>query len=150
MLEEALSAQQLRTGKHGEGNPIRLASDCLIAAAHVSGDYVDPSRISDFGELKRKQSGESAVYFDAKSDVYTKVKNPSAKCALKHTSPSDWLYEHIIHNILFPESRYDFVGITEEFHEARIVLSQKGVSAVKRAASERCHILPCRRCLGRR
>ena len=91
-----------------------MASDCLIAASRESGDYIDPARISEFGEMKGKQSGESAVYYDAKTDTYTKVKNPFVKSALKHTSPSDWLYEHIIHNILFPESRYEFKGVTEE------------------------------------
>ena len=33
MLEEALSAQQLRVGEHGEGDSLRLASERLIAAA---------------------------------------------------------------------------------------------------------------------
>ena len=126
----------MRVGEHGEGNSVRLASDCLISAARESGDYIDPSRISEFGELKGKQSGESAVYYDAKTDTYTKVKNPSAKSALKHTSPSDWLYEHIIHNILFPESRYEFKGVTEELRDVRLVLVQKGVSAVKRATDK--------------
>ena len=136
MLEEALSAQQLRVGEHGEGDSLRLASERLIAAAKETGDYIAPSCISEFGELKRKQSGESAVYFDAKAGVFTKVKNPAAKRVLKRTSPSDWLYEHIIHNILFPESRYEFKGVTEELREVRLVLVQKGVSAVKRATDK--------------
>ena len=153
MLEEALSAQQLRVGEHGEGDSLRLASDRLIATAKETGDYIVPSGISEFGELKRKQSGESAVYFDAKAGVFTKVKNPAAKSALKRTSPSDWLYEHIIHNILFPESRYEFKGITEELHEARIVLVQKAVSTEKRASDRQVeeilrgkgsHCRPCR------
>ena len=124
----------MRVGEHGEGDSLRLASERLIAAAKETGDYIAPSGISEFGELKRKQSGESAVYFNAKAGVFTKVKNPAAKSVLKRTSPSDWLYEHIIHNILFPESRYEFKGITEELHEARIVLVQKAVSTEKRAS----------------
>lgn len=35
------------------------------------------------------------------------------------------MYEHIIHNILFPDTRYTFVGITEELGEARIIYSQQ-------------------------
>lgn len=134
MLEEALAAQHLRVGEHGEGDSVRLASDRLIAAARETGDYIAPDLAASFGELKRKQSGESAVYFDAKAGVFTKVKNPAAKSVLKHTTPSDWLYEHIVHNILFPESRYEFKGITEELHEARIVLVQKAVSTERRAS----------------
>ena len=46
---------------------------------------------------------------------------------IKRTSPSDWLYEHVIHNILFPEAAYEFVGILEECGEVRVVLRQEAV-----------------------
>ena len=61
-------------------------------------------------------------------EIAEKVKNPDAKRPLKHTSESDWIYEHVIHNILFPECAYEFVGITLELGEIRVVLKQNAVS----------------------
>lgn len=54
-----------------------------------------------------------------------KVHDPFAKRVLKDMHPVDAIYEHIIHNILFPNVRYNFVGITSENDEARIILSQE-------------------------
>ena len=135
MLEEALAAQSVRTSEHGEGTPLRLASERLIAAARVSGDYVNPSAFASFGELKRRQSGESAVYYDSSRAMFVKVKNPAAKCAIKRNSSGDWPFEHIVHNLLFPRSRYEFLGVSEERGEARIVLEQKAVESETRASA---------------
>lgn len=37
----------------------------------------------------------------------------------------DAIYEHLIHNILFPNTRYHLEGISEDADGVRIVLSQK-------------------------
>lgn len=42
----------------------------------------------------------------------------------------DAIWEHIVHNILFPNSRYTFVGITEQKGDVRIVLSQSFCNAM--------------------
>lgn len=67
------------------------------------------------------------MYWNRRESVFYKVKNPFAKRPLKLTGETDWIYEHVIHNILFPECRYEFVGITEKLGEIRIVLKQQAV-----------------------
>lgn len=47
---------------------------------------------------------------------------------MKQTRPEDIIYEHLIHNILFPLTRYHFVGISEDIKGLRIVLQQMNVS----------------------
>lgn len=136
MLEKALASEQMRTGEHGEGNPLRETHRRLIDAARMSGDLVPESRIASFGERKRRPSGESEVYFDPSTGIYTKIKNPAAKASIKKTSPRDWPYEHILHNILFPDARYRFIGIAERLGESRIVLQQQGVDAESRASDK--------------
>ena len=88
---------------------------------------VTPERIAGFGDLVSKRTGESSVYWNRAESAFYKVKNPAAKAPIKRTLPEDWLYEHVIHNILFPESAYDFVGILEECGGVRIVLRQRAV-----------------------
>ena len=79
------------------------------------------------GELVSKRTGESEVYFNAAERAYYKVKWPAAKAHIKHTTERDWLYEHIIHNILFPDTAYEFIGITEEVGELKLLLRQQEV-----------------------
>lgn len=74
---------------------------------------------SEYGELISKRTGESAVYWNAVENAYYKVKDPVAKAPLKKTSESDWMYEHVIHNILFPDTAYEFVGAFREMGEIR-------------------------------
>ena len=85
--------------------------------------------IVGLGELVSKRTGESEVYWNASENVYYKVKNPAAKAPLKHSQPSDWPYEHVIHNILFPNTAYDLVAIAREHGELRLVLRQTCVSS---------------------
>lgn len=88
---------------------------------------MDKSRISAFGDLVSKRTGESDVYWNSAESVFYKVKNPEAKRPLKQTRDNDWVYEHVIHNILFPETSYAFIGIGEETGELRVVLRQRAV-----------------------
>lgn len=80
------------------------------------------------GDLVSKRTGESEVYWNRPDNSFYKVKSPEAKRPLKHTSESDWIYEHVIHNILFPETRYEFIGITTKVGGIRVVLRQKAVN----------------------
>ena len=88
--------------------------------------------LKDHGDLKRQRSGESEIFAAADNAFILKVKDPTAKHSIKRTSPSDWLYEHIIHNILFPDTSYEFVGITEQFGTLRIILRQSNIEATAR------------------
>ena len=79
------------------------------------------------GDLVSKRTGESEVYWSKLDNSFYKIKSPEAKRPLKHTSETDWVYEHIIHNILFPECPYELIGITTKIREIRVVLKQRAV-----------------------
>lgn len=72
-------------------------------------------------------TGESIVYLSKDESTYTKMKSPFAKAPIKNTLPNDIIYEHLIHNVLFPSTRYRFVGISEDINGIRIVLQQKNI-----------------------
>ena len=42
------------------------------------------------------------------------------------------LFEHVMHNVLFPDCRLDFLGIAEDMHEVRMVYRQTAVRSDKR------------------
>ena len=99
----------------------------MISAARASGLWIAESEIRRFGDLVSKRTGESEVYWNHDERAFYKIKNPAAKQPIKRTSPTDWPYEHVIHNILFPETRYEFVGIMNARHEIRVVLKQSAI-----------------------
>ena len=41
--------------------------------------------------------------------------------------PLDQLHHDVVHNILFPDCRLELLGVTEDFHEARLVFRQAAV-----------------------
>lgn len=47
-----------------------------------------------------------------------------AKSTIKQMHALDAIYEHLIHNLLFPNTRYHFEGISEDADGVRIILSQ--------------------------
>lgn len=96
----------------------------LIETAKANGLFIDIKETMEFGSIYSKKTGESHVYANEELGLVFKVYNPFAKRVLKDLHPIDAIYEHIIHNILFPNARYTFVGISSEYEEARIVLSQ--------------------------
>ena len=123
VLAEALESQPGGAPDSGPRDSLRK----VIEAAKTSGLYFDPNETLKLGELISKRTGESEVYFNTAEHAYYKVKWPSAKSHIKQTAPRDWLYEHIIHNILFPDTAYEFIGITEEVGELKIILRQQEV-----------------------
>ena len=123
LLAAVLSSQRGRTSDSGAGDKIRR----LIDAAKEAGLWLDKAQIAMLGDLVSKRTGESEVYWNRSESAFYKVKNPDAKRPLKHTSESDWIYEHVIHNILFPECAYEFVGIALELGAIRVVLKQNAV-----------------------
>ena len=115
---------------------IRRARMLLEEEAGKSGGTSDCSSrdtlsdiIPTLGELISKRTGESEVYWNADENAYYKIKNPAAKAELKHSSSDDWIFEHVIHNILFPETAYELVSVARHFGVLRLVLKQANVSS---------------------
>lgn len=129
VFEIGLSSEQYGDYEQGTGNAAyENESARLISIAKDNGLYVTKTQIDALGERKRLPSGESLVYFDEKNSLVYKVRNPFAKSNLKRLHSQDVIYEHLVHNMLFPNTRYKFVGIGEEYGEVRLVLSQPYIS----------------------
>lgn len=111
-----------------------IVSAKLIEIAKNTGKYFSKEQYKEFGDKVSKRSGESIVY--KKGDEYIKVKDPFAKQPIKNTTPNDIIFEHIIHNLLFPNTKYTFLGISEEYGDIRIILSQKAIRAFKRPSDK--------------
>ena len=102
------------------------------------------------------RSGESEVRIAQSERVYYKIKNPFAKSHLKKHQAKCCLFEHIVHNLLFPECPLEFLGVAEENHEIRLVYRQKAVRSETRptdadisSALEMKGLRPCERyCFG--
>lgn len=97
----------------------------LITISKANGLFINYEDTLKYGHLYSKKTGESRVYANEEMGLVFKVHDPFAKRVLKDMHPVDAIYEHIIHNILFPNVRYNFVGITSENDEVRIILSQE-------------------------
>lgn len=102
-------------------------SERLINIAKQNNLYIDINNCSKFGERVSERSGESIVFYNEKEESYIKLKSPFAKVSIKQTHPSDAIYEHIIHNILFPNTKYKFIGITSDYQGIRIILKQDAI-----------------------
>ncbi len=97
----------------------------MIAAAKRTGCFVETASIP--GTRYTIRTGESEVRLVQKEQVYYKIKNPFAKAHLKKHPIEFGLFEHVVHNILFPDCGLDLLGIAEDMHEARMVYRQKAV-----------------------
>ncbi len=129
MFEIGLSSEQY--GDYEQGTRA-AAQTCegerLIGISRTEGTFVPKEKWGLFGDRKRLPSGESVVYLNEDETVITKVRNPFAKSIIKSLHAQDTIYEHLIHNILFPSTRYNFIGISEDFDGIRIILQQKYLS----------------------
>lgn len=126
VFEAGLSPQQFGDYQQGTGNAAQeTEGHRLIAIAKEHGLFVEKSRWEEFGDRKRLPSGESIVYLSEDGKEVIKLRNPFAKSVVKQMHAQDAIYEHLVHNILFPTTRYQFQGITEDAEGVRIVLSQK-------------------------
>ena len=127
VFETGLSAQQYGNNRQGSRIAEDEESNRLIRIAKENGLFIDKSEWENFGDKRTVATGESIVYLSKDETTYTKLKSPFAKASLKWISPKDIIFEHLIHNVLFPSTRYRFVGITEDFSGIRIVLQQENV-----------------------
>ena len=131
VFEAGLSAQQYGDYEQGTGIAAQeIESARLIAIAKEQGLYIEKSRWEIYGDRKRLPSGESIVYLSEDGKEVVKVRNPFAKSVVKQLHAQDAIYEHLVHNILFPNTRYEFKGISEAMGGVRIILTQKYISDV--------------------
>lgn len=129
VFEIGLSSEQYGDYEQGTGNAAyENESARIISIAKENGLYITKSQIEALGDRKRLPSGESIVYFDEKNSLVYKVRNPFAKSNLKRLHAQDVIYEHLVHNILFPNTRYILHGVGDENGEVRLVLSQPYIS----------------------
>lgn len=126
MFEIGLSAEQLGNYEHGTGTSAQEEEgNRLVSIAKRQGLFISKEEWPSFGERKRTPSGESIIYLDKQGIRVIKVRNPFAKSAIKQMHATDAIYEHLIHNLFFPDTRYHFEGISEDVDGVRIVLSQE-------------------------
>lgn len=75
-------------------------------------------------------SGESIVYLTEDEKEVIKLRSPFAKSVIKRLHAQDALYEHVMHNILFPMTRYRFKGVTGDAGGVRFVLTQRYIADI--------------------
>lgn len=125
VLEERMAFDQNSDWALGTRKAQESFSRELIRAAKETGLYLTKEQCSELGKFIPIRSGESKIYENAAQGLIYKIRDPFAKLHLKSPNLRHLLYEHVIHNLLFPETRYAFIGITDENDVARIVYSQK-------------------------
>jgi hypothetical protein len=129
VFETGLSIEQYGNYEQSTGTAAQESESArIVAIAKANGLFIDKSEWHKFGERKRLPSGESIVFINDREDVITKIRNPFAKSVIKGLHAYDVIYEHLIHNILFPNSRYKFIGISEDSGNVRFILQQRYLS----------------------
>lgn len=101
----------------------------LFDIAKENGLFIDRETIDKFGDKLCTKTGECEIFYNEKESLIYKVKDPFAKWVIKELHAEDAIYEHIIHNLLFPNTRYKFIGIAEDEGNLRIVLTQPYISS---------------------
>lgn len=131
VFEIGLSSEQY--GDYEQGSGIAAQEEegqRLIAVAKEHGLYIDKTKWVNYGDRKRLPSGESIVYLTADEKEVIKLRSPFAKSVIKRLHAQDALYEHLIHNILFPTTRYRFKGVTQDAGGVRFVLKQRYIADI--------------------
>ena len=125
VLEEGLDTSYREYSEYSERTRRTTESERLVSLAKQHGLFIPAEVTKTLTGKYPKRTGESVVYIDTAAGKVTKVKDPYAKAAMKSgVQPEDAAFEHLVHNLLFPETAYTFEGISEEMGDVRIVLSQ--------------------------
>lgn len=124
VFEQGLGSEHSWSDADSERDIRQAVSQRLVEIAQENGLFIPLADTKTLGEKYPGRTGESTVYIDEAASKVYKVKNPYAKSALKKVAPQDAIYEHIVHNLLFPEAPYKFEGISKDVDGVRIVLSQ--------------------------
>ena len=125
MLEQALADERSRDIGSEPSDPVLRESGCLIAAAKIANCLLEAKSVP--GTRYSVRTGESEVRMAQSEQMYYKIKNPFAKSHLKRHDIRDAVYEHIVHNILFPEAQLQFLGVCADGREARLIYCQNAV-----------------------
>jgi len=125
MFEERMDAEQNGDWLSGSRDSQEAFSQFVITIAKEKQFFIPEEKLHLLGEKKNLPSGESVIYENATQGVIYKVRNPFAKLHLKSGRAVDVLYDHVIHNLLFPEASYRLIGISSYLGEVRFVLSQE-------------------------
>jgi hypothetical protein len=116
VFEAALASKRDDYSEYSERDRREAESERLVTIAKENDLYLTKDEVLNLGERHPKPSGESVVYIDSSSCRVYKVKDPYAKSPMKSgVWPEDIIYEHLVHNLLFPETRYTFEAITEVY-----------------------------------
>ena len=137
VFETGVSSQQYGDNRQSTRNAEEEECTRLIEIAKQHGLYIEKSAWNKFGDRRMIPTGESIVFLSRDGSLFTKMKSPFAKAPTKHTLPCDIIYEHLIHNILFPSTRYRFVGFSEDAKGIRIVLQQRNTSDMYQVPSQK-------------
>lgn len=130
VFEEGLDTSYGSYSHDSERTRREAESERLVSIAKQHGLFVSDEVIKSFTGKVAKRTGESVIYIDKETGKVTKVKDPYAKSAMKSgVQPEDAAFEHLVHNLLFPETAYTLVGISENLGDVRIVLSQNFVQS---------------------
>lgn len=126
VFETGISSERYGDYEQSTGNAAQeVESKRLIAIAKSHRLFVPKDKWTEYGDRKRLPSGESIVYLSNDGSTITKIRDPFSKASIKSLHAQDVIYEHIIHNILFPLTRYNFIGISEDIDGVRIILQQQ-------------------------
>lgn len=80
--------------------------------------------LSDRSDIRVFEAGLSSErYGDNEQGTGNAAQDAESKRLIVHAQ--DVIYEHLIHNILFPLTRYNFIGISEDIDGVRIILQQQ-------------------------
>lgn len=137
VYEEGLGASRDEHSEYSERDRREAESERLVGIARENGQYLDRNEVLSRGRRHGKGTGESEVSIDQEKGIVYKIKNPYAKSPMKGgVAPEDAIYEHLVHNKYFPETRYTFEGISDEIGDVRIVLSQDYVDSYGQPTQE--------------
>ena len=119
VFETGIPTQRYGDNRQSTRNAEEAESVRLVQIAKVQGLYIPNSEWNIFGDRRTVPTGESVVFLSNDGTTYTKMKSPFAKSPMKNIFPEDIIYEHLIHNILFPSTKYRFIGISEDVQGIR-------------------------------
>lgn len=137
VLEEGLDTSYREYSEYSERTRRTTESERLVSLAKQHGLFIPAEVTKTLTGKYPKRTGESVVYIDTAAGKVTKVKDPYAKSAMKSgVQPEDAAFEHLVHNLLFPETAYTLEGISEEMGDVRIVLSQDFIQNYEQPTKE--------------
>lgn len=127
VFEAQLACQSHGDWLSGSRAAQKAVGKFIIEVAKNNGLFFTEESLSSLGERKMLPSGESVIYVNPAQGVVYKVRDPFAKLHLKSNRAIDVLYDHIVHNVLFPDTKYNLIGVTSVIDEVRLMYSQQFV-----------------------